>query len=128
MGSNRATQPRSRSSSKLAGSDFPDQASKLEVATQVHRLIAEAQSDLNLCQLYGVQCELHGVGAPHVHLAAATPEACDPNELDLWQPDGTPLLCTSSKGLFYVMGSLGGAEARGLTGGRAGTGRTRPED
>ena len=30
---------------------------------------------INLCQLYGVQCELHGVGAPHVHLAAATPEA-----------------------------------------------------
>ena len=30
---------------------------------------------INLCQLYGVQCEIHGVGAPHVHLAAATPEA-----------------------------------------------------
>ena len=30
---------------------------------------------INVCQLYGVQCELHGVGAPHVHLAAATPEA-----------------------------------------------------
>ena len=30
---------------------------------------------INLCQLYGVQCELHGTGAPHVHLAAATPEA-----------------------------------------------------
>ena len=29
---------------------------------------------INLCQLYGVQCELHGVGAPHVHLGAATPE------------------------------------------------------
>ncbi|MFP6641950.1 MAG: enolase C-terminal domain-like protein [Candidatus Latescibacterota bacterium] len=30
---------------------------------------------INLCQLYGVQCEIHGGGAPHVHLAAATPEA-----------------------------------------------------
>ena len=30
---------------------------------------------INMCQLYGLQCEIHGVGAPHVHLAAATPEA-----------------------------------------------------
>jgi len=38
--------------SKLAGSDFPDQAPRLDVATQVERLIFEAQSGLNLCQLY----------------------------------------------------------------------------
>ena len=42
-----------RVKSKLAGSDFPDQAVRLDVATQVHRLIAEAQSEFNLCQLYG---------------------------------------------------------------------------
>ena len=30
---------------------------------------------INLCQLYGVQCELHGTGAAHLHLAAAAPEA-----------------------------------------------------
>ena len=41
-----------RVKSKLAGSDFPDEAAHLDVPTQVHRLIAEAQSDLNLCQLY----------------------------------------------------------------------------
>jgi hypothetical protein len=35
---------------------------------------------------------------------------CNESQLDTWQPDGTPLLCTSSKGLFYVMGSLGGAK------------------
>ena len=29
---------------------------------------------------------------------------CDESHLDMWQPDGTPLLCTSNKGLFYVMG------------------------
>jgi len=45
-----------RVKSKLAGSDFPDQASKLDVETQVRRLIAEAQSDLNLCQLYVGWC------------------------------------------------------------------------
>ena len=41
-----------RVKSKLAGSDFPDQAVKLDVATQVNRLVVEAQSELNLCQLY----------------------------------------------------------------------------
>ena len=41
---------------KLAGSDFPDQAARLDVATQVHRLVNEAQSDLNLCQLYVGWC------------------------------------------------------------------------
>ena len=45
-----------RVKSKLAGSDFPDQAARLDVATQVNRLIAEAQSDLNLCQLYVGWC------------------------------------------------------------------------
>ena len=45
-----------RVKSKLAGSDFPDQASKLDVETQVRRLIAEAQSDLNLCHLYVGWC------------------------------------------------------------------------
>lgn len=34
--------------------------------------------------------------------------ACNQSALDAWLPDGTPLLCTSSEGLFYVMGSLGG--------------------
>ena len=41
-----------RVKSKLAGSDFPDQAPTLDVATQVNRLVVEAQSDINLCQLY----------------------------------------------------------------------------
>ena len=30
---------------------------------------------INVCQLYGAQCELHYVGAPHLHLAAAAPQA-----------------------------------------------------
>ena len=43
---------------------------------------------VNLCQLYGVQCELHGVGAPHVHLAAAAPEAtCRYYERGLLRPE-----------------------------------------
>ena len=41
---------------KLAGSDFPDQAARLDVATQVNRLVVEARSDLNLCQLYVGWC------------------------------------------------------------------------
>ena len=41
---------------KLAGSDFVDQAARLDVASQVSRLINEAQSDLNLCQLYVGWC------------------------------------------------------------------------
>lgn len=42
---------------------------------------------INLCQLYGVQCELHGTGAPHIHLAAATPEAtCRYYERGLLRP------------------------------------------
>ena len=41
---------------KLAGSDFPDQAARLDVATQVNRLVSEAQSDPNLCQLYVGWC------------------------------------------------------------------------
>ena len=39
------------SKSKLAGSDFADQATRLGVESQVSRLVMEAQSDLNLCQL-----------------------------------------------------------------------------
>ena len=45
-----------RVKSKLGGNDFPDQAATLDVATQVHRLIVEAQSELNLCQLYVGWC------------------------------------------------------------------------
>src|SRR5919204_52576 len=30
---------------------------------------------INLCQLYGLKCELHGTGHPHVQLLGATPEA-----------------------------------------------------
>jgi len=45
-----------RVKSKLAGSDFPDQAPTLDVATQVNRLVVEAQSELNLCQLYVGWC------------------------------------------------------------------------
>ena len=41
---------------KLAGSDFPDQAPKLDVETQVNRLVNEARSDLNLCQMYVGWC------------------------------------------------------------------------
>ena len=41
-----------RVKSKLTGSDFPDQAPRLDVATQVSRLVVEAQSNLNLCELY----------------------------------------------------------------------------
>ena len=44
-----------RVKSKLAGSDF-NQAARLDVATQVNRLIEEAQSNLNLCQLYVGWC------------------------------------------------------------------------
>eukprot|EP01045_Picozoa_sp_COSAG04_P000160 COSAG04_NODE_3_length_53939_cov_50.145431_50_plen_321_part_00 len=32
---------------------------------------------------------------------------CDESNVDTWQPDGTPVLCTHS-GVFYVMGSMGG--------------------
>jgi hypothetical protein len=32
---------------------------------------------------------------------------CNETQLDAWLPDGTPLVCTSRKGLFYVMPSPG---------------------
>ena len=38
---------------------------------------------------------------------------CDQSRLDMWQPDGTPVLCTSSKGLFYVMGTCVGCDDEG---------------
>ena len=41
---------------KLAGSDFSDRAPKLDITTQVSRLINESRSDLNLCQLYVGWC------------------------------------------------------------------------
>ena len=42
---------------------------------------------INLCQAYGIQCELHGTGAPHVHLACAAPEAtCRYYERGLLRP------------------------------------------
>merc|ERR1712228_666095 len=34
---------------------------------------------------------------------------CNQSNLDTWQPDGTPVLCTHG-GLFYGMGNLGGEE------------------
>jgi FKBP12-rapamycin complex-associated protein len=43
-----------RVKTKLAGTDFPDQ--RLEVEAQVDLLVREAQSDLNLCQLYVGWC------------------------------------------------------------------------
>ncbi len=43
---------------------------------------------INLCQAYGVQCELHGSSAPHLHLAGAAPEAtCEYFERGLLAPD-----------------------------------------
>ncbi len=42
---------------------------------------------INLCQLYGLQCELHAFGAAQVHLAAASPEAtCRYYERGLLRP------------------------------------------
>ena len=42
-----------RVKSKLGGSDFPgEKGGPLDVATQVNKLILEAQSNGNLCQLY----------------------------------------------------------------------------
>eukprot|EP01052_Picozoa_sp_SAG31_P062597 SAG31_NODE_21570_length_546_cov_0.807606_1_plen_157_part_10 len=39
---------------------------------------------------------------------------CNETRLDNWLPDGTPVVCTGSSsrfgGVFYVMGSMGGAE------------------
>ena len=45
-----------RVKSKLAGSDFPDQPGRLDVATQVNRLVMEAQANTNLCQLFMGWC------------------------------------------------------------------------
>ena len=56
MLNDRAVSVLKRVKSKLGGSDFPDQASRLDVATQVNRLIQEAQSHMNLCQLYVGWC------------------------------------------------------------------------
>jgi hypothetical protein len=50
---------------KLAGSDFADQAARLDVATQVNRLVNEARSDLNLCQL----CTWRTAAEPHTACA-----------------------------------------------------------
>lgn len=42
---------------------------------------------INLCQLYGLKCELHGTGAPHLQLLGATPEAtCEYYERGLLRP------------------------------------------
>ena len=55
--------------------------------------------------------------APLMYISQPTSRAiryaghvCNESQLGSWQPDGTPLLCTSSKGLFYVMGSMGGEQ------------------
>lgn len=45
-----------RVKSKLAGSDFADEPTRLDVPTQVNRLVLEAQSNVNLCQLYVGWC------------------------------------------------------------------------
>ena len=45
-----------RVKAKLAGADFIDEPSSLDVPTQVNRLLLEAQSNLNLCQLYVGWC------------------------------------------------------------------------
>ena len=39
---------------------------------------------------------------------------CDEGNLDVWLDDGTPVVCTSSAGVFYVMGgSMGGTVLAG---------------
>lgn len=41
-----------------------------------------------LCQAYGLKCEIHGAGWPHVHLVAAMPEStCEYYERGLLHPD-----------------------------------------
>jgi L-alanine-DL-glutamate epimerase-like enolase superfamily enzyme len=42
---------------------------------------------VNVCQAFGLQCELHGAGWPHLQLAAAVPEAtCEYYERGLLRP------------------------------------------
>ena len=42
---------------------------------------------INLCQLYGIKCEMHGTGHPHVQLLGAAPEAtCQYYEHGLLRP------------------------------------------
>ena len=42
---------------------------------------------INLCQAYGLKCELHGTGWPNIQLAAAVPEAtCEYYERGLLRP------------------------------------------
>ena len=36
--------------------------------------------------------------------------ACDQAKLDVWTADGTPIVCTASSGVFYVMPSIGGGK------------------
>ena len=43
---------------------------------------------VNVCQAFGLQCELHGPGWPHMQLAAAVPEAtCEYYERGLLRPE-----------------------------------------
>ena len=43
---------------------------------------------VNVCQAFGLQCELHGAGWPHMQLAAAVPEAtCEYYERGLLRPE-----------------------------------------
>ena len=43
---------------------------------------------VNVCQAFGLQCELHGSGWPHLQLAAAVPEAtCEYYERGLLRPE-----------------------------------------
>ena len=43
---------------------------------------------VNVCQAFGLQCELHGSGWPHMQLAAAVPEAtCEYYERGLLRPE-----------------------------------------
>ena len=43
---------------------------------------------INVCQAYGLQCEIHGPGWAHTQLLAATPEAtCEYYERGLLHPD-----------------------------------------
>jgi len=45
-----------RVESKLVGTDFDRQPAPLDVETQVNRLVMEARSNMNLCQLYVGWC------------------------------------------------------------------------
>ena len=117
----RMTDPQIRSFAKRCGRLMKDYGPAVIDTFGQTSAVSNAGADspqdqtVSLLQNFSKYAAEGGV-APQMYISQPTGvikyayHACDQAKLDVWTADGTPIVCTASSGVFYVMPSIGGGK------------------